>query len=517
MLTLPAPPELRTALHECAWRHGPLGTAPFLGRLGEPVTRYDVTVYEWHAPPVRIDLHEPDARVAHVPEAVIQEVWQQRRFDATDLRTTDGAQVTILDPGTLNTDGGPDFRAAHLRLSMPDGLTLDWRGDVEVHRTSGEWLVHRHHEDPRYDRTVLHVVLCEDAHTGTLPRHDGTTLPEVVLYPRLQTSLRRLLHDFYAQSHPDFPCAPTVERVPAPVKRDEIRRLGLERIRAKTAMMARAYAITPNLDELLYRQTLRALGYSPNADAMHNLALRVPLATLRTCRDPRDAEALLVGAAGLLPSHHALVAADAHTAAYALDLRARFAVADEREPVRRMSAVEWQYFRLRPANFPLRRIAQAAALTRQGGLFHTDALGALCSAVHAPKPVAALRHLVRQRAPGSFWDAHVRLDRRLAKDLPAAIGQARADVVLTNALLPVLLLHAAQTNDAALDARVLDVYDALPAPRDALLRTYRRYGFTLTNALDAQGVQQLHRSRCTQGGCLVCGIGQAVLRRHRDE
>ncbi|MEO1479462.1 MAG: DUF2851 domain-containing protein, partial [Bacteroidota bacterium] len=100
---------------------------------------------------------------------------------------------------------------------------------------------------------------------------------------------------------------------------------------------------------------------------------------------------------------------------------------------------------------------------------------------------------------------------RLAKDLPAAIGQARADVVLTNAVLPLLLVHAVQADDAALDARVLDVYDALPAPRDALLRTYRQRGFSLKSALDAQGVQQLHRSRCTQGGCLACGIGQAVL------
>ncbi|MEL6772781.1 MAG: DUF2851 family protein [Bacteroidota bacterium] len=511
MLTLPAPPELRAALHDWTVLRGTAPDTAILDRLGEPVARYDVTVYEWQAPPVRIDLHEPDARVAHVPEAVIQDVWQERRFDTTDLRTTDGALVSILDPGTLNTDGGPDFREAHLRLTTPDGLTIDWRGDVEVHRTSGEWLVHRHHEDPRYDRTVLHVVLCDDAQTGTLPRHDGTLLPEVVLYPRLQTSLRRLLHDFYAQPHPDFPCAPTVERVPASVKRDEIRRLGIERVRTKAALLERAFAITPDLDEVLYRQILRALGYSPNADAMHNLALRVPLARLRAQRDARDAEALLLGTAGLLPSHHALVAADAHTAAYALDLRARFGVADDREPVRRMSAVEWQFFRLRPANFPPRRIAQAAALSRPGGLLHGDVRAALLKALRATKPVAALRTLVRQSTPGTFWDTHVRLDRRLAKDLPAAIGQARADVVLTNAVLPLLLVHAAQADDAALDARVLDVYDALPAPRDALLRTYRQRGFSLKSALDAQGVQQLHRSRCTQGGCLGCGIGQAVL------
>ncbi|MEM6783947.1 MAG: DUF2851 family protein [Bacteroidota bacterium] len=511
MLTLPAPPELRSALLECDWLNGALRNTPFLDRLGEPVTRYDVTVYEWQAPPVRVDLHEPDARVAHVPEAVIQEVWQQRRFDATDLRTTEGATVMILDPGTLNTDGGPDFRAAHLRLTTQGGLMLDWRGDVEVHRTSGEWLVHRHHEDPRYDRTVLHVVLCDDAHTGTLHRHDGTLLPEVVLYPHLQTSLRKLLRDFYAQPHPDFPCAPTVERVPQRVKKDEIRRLGIERVRAKAALFARAYASTPDLDELLYRQTMRALGYSPNADAMHNLALRLPLATLRACRDPRDAEALLLGAADLLPCHHALVGADTHTAAYALDLRARFAVADERVPVRRMSAVEWQYFRLRPANFPPRRIAQAVALTRAGGLLGTDALGLLLDALRAPKPVASLRQRVRQAAPGAFWDAHVRLDRRLSKSLPAAIGQARADVILTNAVLPLLLLHAEHTDNSALDARVLEVYDALPAPRDALLRTYRQHGFALKSALDAQGVQQLHRARCSQGGCLSCGIGKAVL------
>ncbi|MEM8558455.1 MAG: DUF2851 family protein [Bacteroidota bacterium] len=499
MLTLPAPPELRAAL---------------LDRLGPPVAVGEpVTLYDWIDAPVRIDLHEPDARVAHVPEAVIQDVWHHRRFDAEGLRTTDGALVTILDPGILNTDGGPDFRAAHLRITTPDGLVLDWRGDVEVHRTSGEWLVHRHHEDPRYDRTVLHVVLCDDAHTGTLRRHDGTPLPEVVLYPRLQTSLRRLLHAFYAQPHPDFPCAPTVPGVPEAVKRDTLHRLGVERIREKVARLAQAYTTTPDLDTLLYRQTMRALGYSPNADAMHNLALRVPLQRLRACRDPRDAEALLLGTAGLLPTPRELVPADAHTAAYALDLRARFAVADERQPVRRMSAVEWQFFRLRPANFPPRRVAQAAVLAQPGGLLHHDPLGRLLDALHASKPERALRDLIRHATPGPHWDAHVRLDRRLAKELPAGLGHARADVLLTNAVLPLLLLHAEQAGDAALDARVLDVYTVLPARRDALLRTYRQHGIRAANALDAQGVQQLHRTRCTEGGCLDCGIGQAVLSR----
>src|SRR5690606_10324207 len=102
---------------------------------------------------------------------------QHLRFDTAGLTTTEGAPVVVFDPGRPNTDAGPDFVGARLRIGE-----TDWRGSVEVHTTSSGWFAHRHHTDPRYNSVVLHVTLHADVWTGGLTRADGTAIPEIVLF-----------------------------------------------------------------------------------------------------------------------------------------------------------------------------------------------------------------------------------------------------------------------------------------------------------------------------------------------
>ncbi len=444
-------------------------------------------------------LHEPDARVQHVPEAVIQGIWRSLRFRHADLRTSEGEPVEVWHPGALNTDAGPDFTGARLHVGA-----LAWSGDVEVHRTSGEWIEHRHDQDPRYDRVVLHVTLVADRHTGRLRRSDGTVLPEVVLYPRLQDSLRALLHRFYATPTPDLPCAAHWPKAPEAMRRTLVHDRGTERLAARRATLAEAFLTSPDLEQLLYERTLRALGYAKNAEPMERLARRVPLRRLRALPDRRDAEALLFGAAGLLPRGGI---EDTETAAYMANLRTRFDTLTATEPAQPMNPTAWTRARLRAPSLPARRIAQAAALAAPGGLLRRDPVVRLADAARTARPLAALRRLLTDTVPGPFWATHVRLDRP-CKPMSAGLGRRRADDILTNAVLPVLLLWAEQTDDTPLDARLLDLYRQLPATSDEVTRHFERLGTAPRSALEAQGLHQLYRTRCTEGRCLTCPVGQ---------
>ena len=65
-------------------------------------------------------------------EDFLQYVWKFRLFDRADLRTVDGQTIEIFSTGMHNTDSGPDFSNARIRVG--DVLTFMWAGEVRVWR-----------------------------------------------------------------------------------------------------------------------------------------------------------------------------------------------------------------------------------------------------------------------------------------------------------------------------------------------------------------------------------------------
>ncbi|MEM6327074.1 MAG: DUF2851 family protein [Bacteroidota bacterium] len=426
-------------------------------------------------------VHEPpDAALADIPEAVIQDAWARRLYDPAGLRTTTGDPVEVLDPGTLNTGSGPDFSGASIRLgAAPDDLL--WAGDVEIHRTSAEWNAHRHGEDPAYDRVILHVIVSPDRETGHLTRSDGTRLPELVLRPHLDRSLRALVHDFYVRGPQPPPYAEREWReVPADVRQAWMRRLGVERLHHRAARLGHAFGRTPDLDRLLTSRVFRALGYAPNADAMERLASRLPLPLIRSLDDPADIHALLLGLAGL-----------ADRRLFPDDPTERFdRLAETHDLPPPMAPAAWRHGG-RPANAPRRRLAQAAAFLSasdtEAGLLRRDPLGRLRAALGTPEPLRSVRAMLRQSVvPG------VR-----------GLGRERADAVLTNAVLPTLFLDAEMREDLGASSRVLAVLDALPPENDRITRAFTEAGLEAATRLESQGLHHLaetYRSGHAQAG-----------------
>ncbi len=447
-------------------------------------------------------LHEPDPERRDVPEALVQDLWRNQRFDRSGLMTVGGMPIRILDPGRLNTDQGPDFLDVHIEIG-----STSWHGAVEVHTTSGIWIDHAHDKDAVYNATLLHVSLYSDIWTGRLSRADGTILPEIVLYPRLEAPLRRLIHAFHTRSTRTLACAAGWKRVPDTVRAPWIRALGIERFEEKKRKMASV----ESLDRRLYEDLFAALGYSKNAEAMRTLAGVVSIERARRLDDPLDLEAVFLGCAGLIPHPAELLDADRVTADYAMELHDRFDRINHRFELEPMPDTAWRFFRLRPANFPPLRIAQAAALFSPvaGFLRDNPIERARRVLLDDPHPIRVLRSLFEVQLT-TFWRDHVRLDRRSRPHSPS-IGTTRVDALLVNALLPVLGVHADRTRDQNLADAVLETASGLPPENDVVTRHFEDLGTQPTNALDAQGLHQLFRTRCAQARCLTCDIGRHLL------
>ena len=410
---------------------------------------------------------EPLDRIARIPEAAIQDAWVRGLFDASQLQTTDGQPVRIVDAGRLNRDSGPDVSDARVEIG---GLL--WAGDIEIHTSSSAWETHRHHLDSAYDRVVLHVVLTADRRTGTLRRADGSELPELVLLPHLDRSLRALLRAFHLDAATTPQCGSRWREVDPKLAGDWIRHLGTERLRHRAQEVGRAYGQRPDLDRLLVGRMFRALGYEANADAFETLAERVSLTAVRAL-DGRAIQDRLLAASGLERT----------------DLFDPATPATSTEPPMRSDA--WRRGG-RPANAPRRRIAQAAAWLAPAGPLRLDAVATLGEAARAGlDPVLTL---LRPAPP----------------DGSAPMGRTRAVRVLADAVLPVLLLDAEQREDPGAEGAVLDLYRSIPTSEDHVTRAFAEAGFRPRSAVEAQGVQQLARSYCQEGRCARCAIGRAL-------
>ena len=90
-------------------------------------------------------------------EKLLQYIWQFQYFNLAALKTDSGESVEIISPGRLNTNQGPDFIHAQIRV---DGTLL--AGSIELHIKTSSWKEHGHQADPNFKNVILHVVFEND-------------------------------------------------------------------------------------------------------------------------------------------------------------------------------------------------------------------------------------------------------------------------------------------------------------------------------------------------------------------
>jgi len=450
-----------------------------------------------------VTIHEPK-KDADIPEALVVDLWQTQHFDANSLLTFQGHSIEIISTGEPNINSGPDFLGARVRM---DGVLLT--GDVEIHTSSGKWEVHRHHFDPRYNSVILHVSLFPDLRSGRLYREDGTALPELILFPLLTRTLRHLAYEFRRRAPGTLACAGNWSDVPTSILMPMVNKLAKERISDKKKRFSQAFMARPDLEELLHESIFAALGYARNTWTMGSLANRLPLKITRQFEDTTDLEALHLGTAGLIPTTDKMNDSDPKTASYITELRNRYIQFAREFNIQKMEPSSWQFFRLRPANFPPLRIAQGVSLLQS--LFHQDVMELILDALQSEKPIEQL-HLLLRASASSFWSDHVRLEKR-SKPRSSIIGRQRSQIIIVNTVIPALLLHADMSNNPDLSNLLFTIIDNLPATSDEITRMFSRLGFSPQNAFVAQGAHQLYRTRCSKGRCLYCPVGRYILDR----
>ena len=428
-------------------------------------------------------------------EDFLHYVWQHQYFDKTDLRTAAGEEIQVLRPGYRNADAGPDFLNARLRLGE-----VEWNGAVEIHLRATDWARHNHQVDPKYDQVVLHVV---GQHDAEVTRTNGSRIPALALQARLAPELlARYQALMGATAAAPLPCAPLLSLVPEITKTMMTERALLERVERKADdLMALHQRLGQDWEATAYHALMAAFGFQKNSEPLARLAQALPLAVLRRHRhNQRQLEALLFGQAGFLIENE-----ETATDEYIRDLKQEYDFLTHKYGLgaTAMLVHEWNYLRLRPANFPPVRLGQLV------GLLH--ARPTLFDALLTAGSVAALTAFFQVPVP-PYWRMHFRPGR--PGKVPG-LGKSSTDLLITNVVVPLRVAYARHVGQLALVESSVALLSDLPAEHNQYTDVYEALGFTHRTAADSQGLLALHKSYCAPRRCLHCAIGSRLVQQPR--
>ena len=491
--------------------------------------------------------------IPRIPEQFLRQVWQQQRFIAHNLHTSNGKPVQIISPGTPNNDSGPDFLNASIQIG---GITF--YGDVELHQDAAGWQAHKHASDPHYNRVILHVVMTADNVSRPARTQSDRPLPLLVLHPFLDDTLRKTLVQSMLDDRQDRPhtirCYGLNDPIPPDVMTHWIEKLAHERIELKVRRFEerlkqlvdehrqtirepypRYYGNPDEIphprkeyskkdftakklwEQLLYEGIMEAMGYSKNCAPFLELAQSIRLELLRQfdLKDTRSMLALLFGAAGLLPSTRTLQDKESRT--YVRSLRRRLKEIRHVLPSGSIHEGEWLFFRLRPNNFPTARLASVCFLLPS--LFDEGAFKHLIKifnthAVTVQQRINSLLGLFSFQAD-AFWQRHYHFRAKTA-NTGIALGESRKQDITVNVIIPIVLLYARIFNDQTARNSTRKVLTSLPSSQENNLtvkiqRELLKEKASLSSALMQQGAIQLYKFYCSPIRCSECDIGRRLF------
>jgi len=443
-------------------------------------------------------------------ERHLQCAWFDPAIRPAALRSSDGEEAIVEDPGRWNLEAGPDFLDAALVIG-PGRRHL--RGDVEIHVRPADWLGHGHKSDPAYARVIAHVSYLP----GPLPRAQlPTGAVQIVLKDELESNP---LFSFESIDVAAYPYAAVGGRIPpcagilsswSPQERAGLLDgAGEERLRIKASRMA-ASITERGTEQVLYEETMAALGYKHNEAPFRLVARRVPLSELRAAAEGEVARAyaLLLGVSGLLPAVTS-PRWDGETRGFVRGLWDFWWKQQHEWQHALLPTDTWRQSGLRPQNRPARRLAAAAALFGGG-----DELIPQLSALEtssAKEWVRQAGEILQQKTTLDYWRHRLSFGGKVQSSETRLIGPGRLSAIVSNVIIPCL---------AATGVRVTPLLDQLPPEQDNALT--RQTAFALfgrdhnpalyRSGLRQQGLLQIFHDFCLNNrtACRDCALPPAL-------
>jgi hypothetical protein len=219
----------------------------------------------------------------------------------------------------------------------------------------------------------------------------------------------------------------------------------------------------------------------------------------------------LYGAAGLLFDVR-------HKDSYIDKIKENWRVLEGKISSLRQNRNDWNFFRLRPQNFPTIRIAYGSQFILKllrGELFKSVIL---VFSRNDFKTTEALRQISKLFAPvaDEYWNTHYDFGKN-SKTANKPLGTQRIRDIIINVIIPIVYLYSKTFKDSRIKENVLDVYCNLKInPENSVLKVIetqvlKNRSIKVSSPAMEQAAIQLYNFYCVRGKCDDCEIGKRVL------
>ncbi|MEN8191652.1 MAG: DUF2851 family protein [Bacteroidota bacterium] len=490
-------------------------------------------------------------KLSHINENQLHQIWINQSFNSK-LNTLSGDSVTVLDPGTHNSDqAGPDFMNARIRIG-----NLVYVGDIEIDNDYNNWKSHGHNIDIKHNKVILHISLTNKSNHHYVYTKDGRKVPTVCLSKYLDRELISKIKSGKNEekrfSKVNLKCTSTSSGVDFNTKKKYLADLGINRISHKSnriyyRLKELTYLSELNIKEpvvkydlhadfeskkfthedfkdkliwqqLFYELLFEALGYTKNKAIMLHLAQAINIEYLSGLSLNGNfglaLESIMFNVSGLMPEIRNLPKEEVSD--YTMDLFRYWEKIGDTYDGEKFNETDWHFFRTRPQNFPTIRIAGGVKYLEM--ILHDNMITTIIKKIEEIRNISvlikSLRTLLVVRSRG-FWKTHFVFDQPSKQEIKYFVGISRADEIIINVIIPFFMVYFDVFGNKALSKKVLSIYNSFDQKFSNKIIEEVAEGIEtqelLKKSIYAQGMIELFRNYCSKDKCLECEIGKIVF------
>ena len=420
-------------------------------------------------------------------EEFLHYIWKHQMFSKNALDTTAAKKVSIQSVGLHNHNSGPDFFNAKIEID-----NMVWVGNVEIHVKSSDWYLHRHETDVNYDTVILHVVWNDDVEVFD---KNNQPLPTIEISNFISKDVLGNYYRLFSKELNWIPCEKLIGFVDSFVMDNWKTRLYFDRLEAKSKLINDLLLESNNdYEAVLFKLLLKNFGLKINGDSFLNLANSIDFSIIRKVQDDAlKLNALLFGQAGFLM--------DDFEDSYYKELKNEYAYLQHKFGLLPIANGQFQFFKMRPSNFPTIRIAQIVVIYHQ----YQSLFSKLMHFTKLEEFYKLFDVLLN-----AFWQTHYTFKKTSPKKIKR-ITKSFVDLLLINTIIPLKFNYLKSLN-ADIDEEFLSFLKRIKAEKNMIVSKFSELNINAKNAFDSQALLELKNNYCAKKRCLQCAIGNCLLK-----